>query len=41
MIHQPSGGAKGMASDIEIRYKEIQYLKRELNRAVRETQHSR
>ena len=26
----PSGGAKGMASDIEIRYKEIQYLKRKL-----------
>ena len=30
MIHQPSGGAKGMASDIEIRYKEIQYLKEKL-----------
>lgn len=27
MIHQPSGGAQGMASDIEIRFKEIQYLK--------------
>nr|AGS53274.1 ATP-dependent Clp protease proteolytic subunit [uncultured bacterium contig00001] len=27
MIHQPSGGAYGMASDIEIRYKEIQRLK--------------
>ena len=30
MIHQPSGGAQGMASDIEIRYKEIQYLKENL-----------
>ena len=27
MIHQPSGGAQGMASDIEISYKEILYLK--------------
>jgi ATP-dependent Clp protease protease subunit len=27
MIHQPSGGAYGMASDIEIRFKEIQRLK--------------
>lgn len=27
MIHQPSGGARGTASDIEINYKEIQYLK--------------
>ena len=32
MIHQPSGGAQGMASDIEIRYKEIQYLKEHLTR---------
>ena len=32
MIHQPSGGAQGMASDIEIRYKEIQYLKENLNK---------
>lgn len=30
MIHQPSGGAQGMASDIEISYKEIQYLKERL-----------
>ena len=30
MIHQPSGGASGMQSDIEIRYKEITYLKRRL-----------
>jgi len=30
MIHQPSGGARGMASDIEISYKEIQYLKQRL-----------
>ena len=30
MIHQPSGGAQGMASDIEIRFKEIQYLKENL-----------
>jgi len=30
MVHQPSGGAQGMASDIEISYKEIMYLKRRL-----------
>jgi ATP-dependent Clp protease protease subunit len=30
MIHQPSGGARGMASDIEISYKEIMYLKKRL-----------
>jgi ATP-dependent Clp protease protease subunit len=30
MVHQPSGGARGMASDIEISYKEIQYLKNRL-----------
>lgn len=30
MIHQPSGGARGMQSDIEISYKEITYLKRKL-----------
>ena len=30
MIHQPSGGAKGMASDIEIQYKEIERMKKEL-----------
>jgi len=32
MIHQPSGGARGMASDIEISYKEIQYLKERLTK---------
>lgn len=30
MIHQPSGGAHGMASDIEISYKEIMHWKRRL-----------
>jgi len=30
MIHQPSGGARGMASDIEIGYKEIMHMKRTL-----------
>lgn len=30
MIHQPSGGARGMASDIEISYKEIMYWKTRL-----------
>ena len=32
MIHQPSGGAQGMASDIEITYREIQRIKEELTR---------
>jgi ATP-dependent Clp protease protease subunit len=27
MIHQPSGGARGMQSDIEIQYKEITKMK--------------
>lgn len=31
MIHQPSGGARGMASDIEISFHEIQRLKARLN----------
>ena len=31
MIHQPSGGAQGQASDIEIQAKEIQKLKDQLN----------
>ena len=31
MIHQPLGGAKGQASDIEIQAKEILYLKNRLN----------
>jgi ATP-dependent Clp protease protease subunit len=30
MIHQPSGGARGMASDIEISYKEIMQTKKRL-----------
>jgi len=30
MIHQPSGGARGMQSDIEISYKEITVLKKRL-----------
>lgn len=30
MIHQPSGGARGMQSDIEISYREITYLKKRL-----------
>jgi len=30
MIHQPSGGARGMASDIEIQYKEIERMKKDL-----------
>jgi ATP-dependent Clp protease, protease subunit len=32
MIHQPSGGAQGMASDIEIQAREILYLRQRLNR---------
>jgi ATP-dependent Clp protease, protease subunit len=31
MIHQPSGGSQGMASDIEIQAKEILYLRERLN----------
>ena len=34
MIHQPSGGAQGQASDIEISYKEIQRLKESLALAL-------
>lgn len=30
MIHQPSGGARGQQSDIEIQYKEITYMKKML-----------
>lgn len=30
MIHQPSGGARGMASDIEISFKEIMFWKKRL-----------
>ena len=31
MVHQPSGGCQGKASDIEISYKEIARLKKTLN----------
>jgi ATP-dependent Clp protease protease subunit len=31
MIHQPSGGAQGTASDIEIQAKEVLYLRQTLN----------
>ncbi len=34
MIHQPMGGAKGQASDIEIQAKEILYLKEKLNQIL-------
>jgi ATP-dependent Clp protease protease subunit len=34
MFHQPSGGAQGMASDIEIQAREISYLKKKLNQMV-------
>lgn len=34
MIHQPSGGAQGQATDIEIQAKEILYLKRQLNESL-------
>src|SRR3989344_2449003 len=36
MIHQPLGGARGQASDIEIQAKEILYLKRRLNEMLAE-----
>jgi ATP-dependent Clp protease protease subunit len=36
MIHQPSGGSQGMASDIEIQAKEILYLRERLNRIMSE-----
>lgn len=36
MIHQPSGGAQGMASDIEITAKKILDTKQELNRILAE-----
>ena len=32
MIHQPSGGARGMASDIEISYHEIMFWKKRLTK---------
>ena len=34
MIHQPSGGAQGMASDIEIRAREILHLRAQLNQIM-------
>ena len=34
MIHQPSGGSQGMASDIEIQANEILYLKKQLNQIL-------
>jgi ATP-dependent Clp protease protease subunit len=34
MIHQPSGGAQGQASDIEIQAKEILYLRGRLNQIL-------
>ncbi len=36
MIHQPSGGAQGQASDIEIQAREILYLRERLNRILAE-----
>lgn len=36
MIHQPSGGSRGMASDIQIQAKEIQDLKGILNQIIAE-----
>ena len=36
MIHQPSGGSQGMASDIEIQAKEILYLRHRLNTIMAE-----
>lgn len=36
MIHQPMGGARGQASDIEITFKQIQVLKEELYKIIAE-----
>ena len=36
MIHQPSGGFSGQASDIEIHAKEVLYLKKKLNEMMSE-----
>ena len=36
MVHQPSGGAQGMASDIEIQAREILKLRESLNRILAE-----
>lgn len=36
MIHQPSGGSQGMASDVEIQAREILYLRERLNTIMSE-----
>jgi len=36
MIHQPSGGSQGQASDIEIQAREILYLRERINRILAE-----
>jgi ATP-dependent Clp protease protease subunit len=36
MIHQPSGGARGMASDIEISAREILKTREQLNKILAE-----
>jgi len=36
MIHQPSGGARGMASDIQIQAERILYIKKKLNQIFAE-----
>jgi ATP-dependent Clp protease protease subunit len=36
MIHQPSGGAQGQATDIEIQAREILYLRERLNQMYSE-----
>lgn len=36
MLHQPLGQASGQASDIEIRYRQIQKLKEETNGIISE-----
>ncbi|MGH8456576.1 MAG: ATP-dependent Clp protease proteolytic subunit, partial [Stenotrophobium sp.] len=36
MIHQPSGGAQGQATDIEIQAREILYLRERLNKMLSE-----
>jgi ATP-dependent Clp protease protease subunit len=36
MIHQPSGGAQGQATDIEIQAREILYLRERLNAILAE-----
>ena len=40
MIHQPSGGAQGQASDIEITAREIQKLKKELYTIIADHSHN-